>query len=153
MPKDPLQLSEQLCFSVYSTAHAFNHFYKRLLAPLGITYPQYLVMLVLWEADQVTVKEIGGRLQLDSGTLTPLLKRLESARLVTRTRDAADERQVRIGLTPAGRTLREAAHDIPRQVAEAIGREVPEIAHLRRQINLLRDSLAAAADTASTNRP
>ncbi|MFN3628424.1 MAG: MarR family winged helix-turn-helix transcriptional regulator, partial [Parvibaculum sp.] len=109
MSKDPLHLSQQLCFAVYSTAHAFNHFYKRLLAPLDITYPQYLVMLVLWEGDQLTVKEIGARLQLDSGTLTPLLKRLEGAGLVTRTRDQRDERQVRIGLTATGRALRERA--------------------------------------------
>ena len=91
-PHDPnddmLQLSQQLCFALYATTHAFNRAYRPLLAPLDLTYPQYLVMLVLWEADDLTVKEIGARLQLDSGTLTPLLKRLEAAGLVQRERDA-----------------------------------------------------------------
>jgi len=144
VPQDPLQLSQQLCFAVYSTAHAFNHVYKRLLKPLDITYPQYLVMLVLWQGDQVTVKEIGARLQLDSGTLTPLLKRLEGAGLVTRTRDSSDERQVRIGLTAKGQSLRAQAREIPLRVAEAIGKDLPEIAELRRQITQLRDTLVAA---------
>src|SRR3954463_16375045 len=90
----PLQLDNQLCFAVYAAAHAFNATYKPLLEPLGLTYPQYLAMLVLWEEDGVTVSAIGSRLGLDSGTLTPLLKRLEAAGLVSRLRDAADERQV-----------------------------------------------------------
>ena len=104
-----LQLSNQLCFAVYSTAHAFNRVYKPLLDRLGLTYPQYLVMLVLWERDGVPVKEIGERLFLDSGTLTPLLKRLEAAHLVKRTRSAADERQVLISLTSQGQSMRERA--------------------------------------------
>src|SRR5215467_14258900 len=94
-----LLLGNQLCFAVYSTAHAFNRVYKPLLDRLGLTYPQYLVMLALWERDGVPVKEIGERLFLDSGTLTPLLKRLETAELVTRTRSAEDERQVIVALT------------------------------------------------------
>ncbi|MBC7582714.1 MAG: MarR family transcriptional regulator, partial [Tardiphaga sp.] len=89
----PLKLENQICFAVYSTAHAFNRIYKPLLDRLGLTYPQYLVMLVLWERDDVPVKAIGERLFLDSGTLTPLLKRLEVAGLIRRTRSAADERQ------------------------------------------------------------
>lgn len=101
-PTDGLRLSEQLCFSIYSTAHAFNRTYRSLLKDLGITYPQYLVMLVLWEQDDLTVSEIGDRLYLDSGTLTPLLKRLETVGYVTRARDAADERQVRVRLSPQG---------------------------------------------------
>ena len=96
----PLLLGNQLCFAVYSTAHAFNRAYKPLLDRLGLTYPQYLVMLVLWERDGVPVKDIGERLLLDSGTLTPLLKRLEAAELVKRTRSTEDERQVLIALTP-----------------------------------------------------
>src|ERR1051325_7206567 len=88
---DVLRLDNQLCFAVYAAAHAFNATYKPLLEPLGLTYPQYLVMLVLWQEDGVTVSGIGARLGLDSGTLTPLLKRLETAGLVTRLRDAADE--------------------------------------------------------------
>jgi DNA-binding MarR family transcriptional regulator len=138
---DPLQLSEQLCFAVYSTAHAFNHTYKPLLKPLGLTYPQYLVMLVLWEQDGITVSDIGGRLQLDSGTLTPLLKRLEAAGLLTRQRDHSDERQVRIALSDAGRALRERARDIPHRIASAIGQQLPEIIALRQQLTQLRDVL------------
>ena len=102
----PLLLGNQLCFAVYSTAHAFNRAYKPLLDRLGLTYPQYLVMLVLWERDGVPVKDIGERLLLDSGTLTPLLKRLEAAELVKRSRSTEDERQVLIALTSQGQALR-----------------------------------------------
>src|SRR5436190_22787125 len=102
----PLLLGNQLCFAIYSTAHAFNRVYKPLLDALGLTYPQYLVMLILWEREGPSVSEIGERLHLDSGTLTPLLKRLEAAGLVRRARDPADERQVRIALTLKGRALR-----------------------------------------------
>src|SRR5271163_3736473 len=93
-----MRLANQLCFAVYSTAHALNRVYKPLLEPLSLTYPQYLVMLTLWEQDDVSVKDIGARLHLDSGTLTPLLKRLEQSGLVTRRRDSVDERHVRIEL-------------------------------------------------------
>src|ERR1700676_377498 len=102
----PLLLGNQLCFAVYSTAHAFNRVYKPLLDRLGLTYPQYLVMLVLWERDDVAVKDIGERLFVDSGTLTPLLKRLEAAGLLKRTRGTEDERQVLVALTPQGQALR-----------------------------------------------
>ena len=98
----PLLLGNQICFAIYSTAHAFNRVYKPLLDRLGLTYPQYLVMLVLWERDGVPVKDIGERLFLDSGTLTPLLKRLEAAELIKRTRSTEDERQVLIALTAQG---------------------------------------------------
>ena len=103
----PLRLDNQICFAVYSTAHAFNRVYKPLLDRLGLTYPQYLVMLVLWERDDVPVRDIGEKLFLDSGTLTPLLKRLEAAHLVKRTRSSEDERQVLIALTPKGDALRD----------------------------------------------
>src|SRR3954463_13864789 len=109
---DPLQLDNQLCFAVYAAAQAFNATYKPLLEPLGLTYPQYLVMLVLWQEDRLTVSRLGDRLGLDSGPLTPLLKRLETAGLVSRLRDAADERQVRITLTAAGRALKQKAKRI-----------------------------------------
>src|SRR2546430_5099876 len=100
---DPmLRLDNQICFALYSTAHAFNRVYKPLLDRLGLTYPQYLVMLVLWERDDVPVKDIGEKLFLDSGTLTPLLKRLEAAHLVKRTRSSQDDRQVLSALTPQG---------------------------------------------------
>src|SRR4051794_978318 len=101
-----LRLDNQICFAVYSAAHAFTRFYKPLLERLGLTYPQYLVMLALWERDGVPLKDIGERLFLDSGTLTPLLKRLEAAQLIKRTRGTEDERQVMIALTPQGQTLR-----------------------------------------------
>lgn len=141
---DPLRLSSQLCFAVYSTAHAFTRAYKPLLAPLGLTYPQYLVMLVLWQQDDMTVKDIGARLQLDSGTLTPLLKRMSVAGLVARQRDDGDERQVRIQLTEKGAALRTRARRIPAHLARTIGQSVPDIAALRQQLTLLRDSLDAA---------
>ena len=101
------RLDSMLCFTVYSTAHAFNRAYKPLLDALDLTYPQYLAMFALWEKDNITVKEMGERLHLDSGTLTPLLKRLEAMGLVRRARDSADERSVRISLTPAGAAMRE----------------------------------------------
>jgi DNA-binding MarR family transcriptional regulator len=139
-----LRLHNQLCFAVYSTAHAFNRVYKSLLDALGLTYPQYLVMLTLWERDAVTVKEIGERLQLDSGTLTPLLKRLEAAGFVRRARDAADERQVRIGLTAQGRALRAKATAVPRGILAASGRGVDELLALKTELVRLRDSLNGA---------
>ena len=118
----PLRLDNQICFAVYSTAHAFNRVYKPLLDKLGLTYPQYLVMLVLWERDGVPVKDIGERLFLDSGTLTPLLKRLEAAELVKRTRSTEDERQVLIALTPQGRG---AAGKSPRRCRSRSSRRRP----------------------------
>ena len=141
-----LLLSQQLCFALYSTTHAFNRAYKPLLAPLDLTYPQYLVMLVLWEGDNLTVKEIGAKLQLDSGTLTPLLKRLEAAKMVARERDTVDERQVRIKLTEGGRALRKKAETIPRKLTAAIGRPIPDIVALRQQLTQLRERMDAITD-------
>ncbi len=115
------RLDHQVCFAIYSTLHAVNKTYAPLLASIGLTYPQYLVMLVLWEEDDVTVKAIGERLHLDSGTLTPLLKRLESTGLLVRARDPKDERQVRIKLTPKGADLRREAKPIPAQIARGDG--------------------------------
>jgi DNA-binding MarR family transcriptional regulator len=140
---DMLLLSQQLCFALYSTTHAFNRAYKPLLAPLDLTYPQYLVMLVLWEADDLTVKEIGARLQLDSGTLTPLLKRLEANGIVERVRDTIDERQVRIRLTEGGRVLRKKAEGIPKKLGQATGRSMPDIIALREQLTQLRARMDA----------
>lgn len=110
---DPLSLDEQLCFPLYAAANAIIRAYRPLLKPLGLTYPQYLVMLVLWESAPLAVGEIGSRVLLDSGTLTPLLKRLESAGLVERRRDANDERRVNIDLTAAGRQLKGKARAVP----------------------------------------
>src|SRR6185503_2825364 len=109
----PLRLDNQICFAVYSTAHAFNRVYKPLLDRLGLTYPQYLVMMVLWERDGVPVKDIGEKLFLYSGTLTPLLTRLEAAHLVQRTRSTEAERQLLIALTPKGNALKEQARAVP----------------------------------------
>jgi DNA-binding MarR family transcriptional regulator len=150
MSKSPpaLKLANQLCFAVYSAAHAFNRVYKPLLDRLGLTYPQYLVMLVLWEEDDQTVKAIGAQLFLDSGTLTPLLKRLETAGLVRRSRDRTDERLVRVALTPAGAALREQAKTVPVAVACAIGRPMPEITQLKDELLGLRDALLESAEAA-----
>ena len=140
-----LLLGNQLCFAVYSTAHAFNRVYKPLLDRLGLTYPQYLVMLVLWERDGVPVKEIGERLFLDSGTLTPLLKRLQTAGLIKRTRSSADERQVLIALTAQGQGLREKAKTVPPAILAASGCSIGELSSLRKSLVALRDQLSATA--------
>jgi MarR family transcriptional regulator, organic hydroperoxide resistance regulator len=139
-----LRLDNQICFAVYSTAHAFNRVYKPLLDRLGLTYPQYLVMLVLWERDGLPVKDIGGRLHLDSGTLTPLLKRLEAAQLVKRTRGTQDERQVLIALTPQGLALREKARAVPQSILAASACSLSELAAMKNEIVALRDRLNAA---------
>jgi DNA-binding MarR family transcriptional regulator len=140
----PLMLGNQLCFAIYSTAHAFNRVYKPLLARLGLTYPQYLVMLVLWEGDGLPVRDIGERLYLDSGTLTPLLKRLEAAGLLKRTRSTEDERQVLIALTPRGEALREKAKAVPQSILAASACTVGELGAMKDQITALRDRLNAA---------
>ena len=140
----PLMLDNQLCFAVYSTAHAFNRVYKPLLDRLGLTYPQYLVMLVLWERDDVPIKDIGERLFLDSGTLTPLLKRLEAAELIRRTRNADDERQVLIALTSQGQTLREKAKAVPQGILAASACSVSELMTMKNDLVALRDKLNAA---------
>jgi DNA-binding MarR family transcriptional regulator len=143
----PLLLANQLCFAVYSTAHAFNRFYKPLLDKLGLTYPQYLVMLVLWEEDGVPVKEIGERLFLDSGTLTPLLKRLEAAGLLKRTRSKEDERQVIVALTAQGEALKEKARSLPLSILAASQCSVAELTALKSEIVSLREKLNAAAES------
>src|SRR5215468_7209788 len=140
----PLLLGNQLYFAVYSTAHAFNRFYKPLQDRLGLTYPQYLVMLVLWEQDGMSVKEIGERLFLDSGTLTPLLKRMETAGLLKRTRSSADERQVIVALTPQGEGLKEKARNLPLSILAASQCSVAELVALKNEVEALRDKLNAA---------
>jgi DNA-binding MarR family transcriptional regulator len=139
-----LRLDNQICFAVYSTAHAFNRVYKPLLDQLGLTYPQYLVMLVLWERDGVPLKDIGERLFLDSGTLTPLLKRLETAQLIKRTRSTEDERQVLIALTAQGHALKEKARSLPMSILAASACSVAELSEMRNEIVALRDRLNAA---------
>jgi DNA-binding MarR family transcriptional regulator len=138
-----LRLDNQICFAVYSAAHAFNRVYKPLLDRLGLTYPQYLVMLVLWERDGVPLKDIGERLFLDSGTLTPLLKRLEAAGFVKRTRSNEDERQVLIALTAQGQALKDKARSVPLSILDASSCSVAELSAVRNEIVALRDRLNA----------
>lgn len=128
---DDLALDRQVCFALYSASRATTAAYRTLLADLGITYPQYLVMLVLWERDGRGVQEICHALQLDTGTLSPLLKRLESAGLLERRRLGGDERRVTVVLTDAGTALRERASDIPARLARATGLGGPDLERLR----------------------
>lgn len=134
-------LDDQLCFSLYSTALAMNKVYRKLLRSLGITYPQYLVMMVLWERDELTVSEIGERLFLDSATLTPLLQRMEAAALITRIRAASDERQVIVSLTADGRALRKKMADIPKSVFCAMECTPDELVSIKGELDLLRKKL------------
>ncbi|MDR7299301.1 DNA-binding MarR family transcriptional regulator [Pelomonas aquatica] len=143
-----LQLDRQLCFALYSSSLAMTKLYKPLLAPLGVTYPQYLVMLVLWEADGLSVSQLGQRLSLDSGTLTPLLKRLETLGHIERRRASDDERRVDIFLTPRGRKLRQLALDIPGHLACASGCELDEVIALTQRLHQLRQQLTRSATEA-----
>ncbi|HEX5305553.1 MAG TPA: MarR family transcriptional regulator [Dyella sp.] len=138
----PLRLDQQACFSLYSAQLAMTKVYRKLLAALDLTYPQYLVMLVLWEGDGLTVSQIGERLFLDSATLTPLLKRLEGSGLLTRQRSAEDERQVLITLTAEGRALRRKAGAIPEAVFCATGCEPHELLELKSRLDGLRERLS-----------
>lgn len=144
-----LTLERQLCFAVYSTAHAFNRAYKPLLDQLGLTYPQYLVMMVLWEKNAQPVKDIGARLALDSGTLSPLLKRLAKAGLIARSRDLEDERHVVITLTERGKALqREAEKLVVPAIRNVVGCQ-EEAADLRQRLSTLRSTLDTTAGKAS----
>ncbi|PPT27651.1 MarR family winged helix-turn-helix transcriptional regulator [Xanthomonas arboricola] len=136
-----LQLDNQLCFALYSANLAMHKLYRGLLKTLDLTYPQYLVLLVLWETDGRSVSEIGERLYLDSATLTPLLKRLQAAGLVTRTRAASDERQVIIALTDTGRALCAKAGAVPEQVLCASACSLDELRQLKQQLETLRSNL------------
>jgi DNA-binding MarR family transcriptional regulator len=140
-PDSMLALDKQFCFALYSASLAMTKTYKPLLDKLGLTYPQYLVMLVLWQEDGLLVKAIGEKLFLDSGTLTPLLKRLEASGFIVRARDLEDERQVRITLTREGRALKRRAQDIPQQVLCASGQSEQAVASLRAQLSSIRDDL------------
>lgn len=137
----PLDLQEFLCFSIYSASHAFNRVYQPLLRDLNLTYPQFIAMILLWEQDGQSVSELGQKLALQSNTLTPMLKRLETLGLLKRSRDAADERQVRISLTEAGRKLRQRAFDIVRSVRKATGLEDKQFKELRDGVDALRQTL------------
>ena len=156
-PRELQRLDHQLCFALYSSSLLMTKLYKPVLAPLGLTYPQYLVMLVLWEADagpnveraSIGVGELGERLYLDSGTLTPLLKRMQAAGLLTRARAADDERRVMVTLSAAGRTLRRRAEAVPLQVACATGCKLTELSELTAQLHALRRNVAEHLDLAA----
>lgn len=140
MAKSP-QPDAMLCFNLYAASHAFTRYYKRLLTPLGLTYPQYLVMLILWEKDGLALKDIGEQLHIDSGALTPVIKRMEAQGLLTRRRQPDNERTLEICLTPAGLALRPAASDINQSLGMKCGMGEPEIVALRQQLIALRSSL------------
>ncbi len=141
---DLLKLDNQLCFALYSASLAMTKLYKPMLDKLGLTYPQYLVMLALWEEDGQMVSALGQRLSLDSGTLTPLLKRLEASGFISRMRDTADERRVHIVLTAAGRRLKARAAKIPECLLAASQYSVNELIALTQQLRSLRDQIRAA---------
>ncbi|GAA5079841.1 MarR family winged helix-turn-helix transcriptional regulator [Streptomyces similanensis] len=141
--EDWLSLDGQVCFSLHAASRAFNGVYRVLLKDLGLTYPQYLVMLVLWEHGRTPVKRLGELLRLDSGTLSPLLKRLETAGLVRRERSARDERSVEIHPTEEGTALRERALQVPHRIATATGFTLEEIQTLRTTLNRLTTALDA----------
>lgn len=138
---DPLLLDNQLCYALYAAAHRMTKSYRPLLERLGVTYPQYLVLLVLWENEGLTVSDIGRRLRLDSGTLTPVLKRLETGGLLLRSRRQSDEREVEISLTPHGRNLRAEAVKVRETVMCQLDLTEPEIRAMRADLNRLIENL------------
>lgn len=141
---EQLALDNQFCFALYSTNLALHKLYRQLLAPMNLTYPQYLVMLVLWEKDDITVSEIGERLFLDSATLTPLLKRLESAGMIRRQRSRQDERQVVITLSESGRELQQQAASIPQAIGCAMACDNATLLDIKQQLEELRQKFQRA---------
>jgi DNA-binding MarR family transcriptional regulator len=139
---DPLRLEVQLCFALYSASHRMTRLYRPLLEPLGLTYPQYLAMIALWEDSPQSMGQLGGRLRLDSGTLAPLFDRLEARGLVSRTRDPGDERRVIVSLTPAGSALKSEAAKVPSQVFHQLPLPFEELVGLKRELDRLIDGLA-----------
>jgi DNA-binding MarR family transcriptional regulator len=143
MADDGLELEKQVCFALYSATRAVTQLYRPVLDALGLTYPQYLVMLVLWERGAVTVKQLGQALELDSGTLSPLLKRLEAHGYVRRERSVSDERSVLVHLTDTGAGLRTRASGVPRRIAGATGMELVELEALRQNLVRLTETVSA----------
>src|SRR4051794_9302879 len=141
---DPLHLAQHLCFSVQNASRAFGALYRVVLRDTGLTYPQYLVMISLWEHGELTVKALGELLRLDSGTLSPLLKRLEAAGLVSRERSTVDERSVIVRLTPEGSELRRRAREVPRRIFEATGLDAAEGRELQSTLRRLTAALDSA---------
>jgi len=143
--QDPLKLDDFICFAVYTAGHALNRVYKPLLATLGLTYPQYLAMVSLWQQDGQTVGGLGEKLFLESSTLTPLLKRLESAGYIRRERSKDDERVVVLRLTEEGKRLKEKAIGIPGCIVDASGRDAVDLNRLQAEIVALREALNRSA--------
>ncbi|MCJ1714199.1 MarR family winged helix-turn-helix transcriptional regulator [Curtobacterium sp. VKM Ac-2922] len=134
---DPLALDRQLCFALAATSRSVIGLYRDLLEPMGLTHPQYLVMLALWEHDPRSVREIAGKLRLDSATISPLLKRLEASGYLRRTRSTTDERQLEVSLTTAGRALRERARAVPVKIAERLGWPLARLEALKDELTAL----------------
>lgn len=130
-PADPLALDRQVCFALAAASRSVIGLYRPVLEPLGLTHPQYLVMLALWERSPRTVRDIGEALRLDPATLSPLLKRLEAAGLLTRSRSTTDERSLDVDLTSAGRALRAEAEKVPAQIVKRLGMELSELETIR----------------------
>lgn len=148
---DELALDQQLCFALYAASRATTAVYRPMLDELGITYPQYLVLMVLWERDGRGVREIGAELDLDTGTLSPLLKRMETLGLIERHRLATDERRVEVHLTDEGRTLRERALGIPRRLAACATLPPDELVELRSTLERLTHALRGAVATSNVS--
>jgi len=148
--KGSLLLDDQLCFALYAASRAVTQRYRPFLEKLGLTYPQYLVMLVLWEQGATTVKELADELQLDYGTLSPLLKRLAAAGFVERQRRSEDERSVEITLTQRGEMLKRKATDIPQLIVDAYKLDADEFASLRNSLRELAESVTGEDSEAST---
>ena len=147
-PYEALKLDNQLCFSLYSTSLAMSKMYKPLLETLGLTYPQYLIMLVLWEEDGITATELGQRLGQDKGALSPVIKRLQAQGLIDRRRDPEDERRIHLQLTTAGRSMQKKAREIPAQVLCATGLNREAVRQLKAQIEAVRRALNSLDDIA-----
>jgi DNA-binding MarR family transcriptional regulator len=144
-----LRLDDQLCFGLYSASRAVTSLYRVVLEDLDLTYPQYLVMLALWERDHRLVKELGAELNLDSGTLSPLLKRLQAAGLVVRNRQADDERSVRVSLSEAGKALHEKARGVPDVIGAAMSLDEAGVARMRAELDRLTESVNAYREALS----
>jgi DNA-binding MarR family transcriptional regulator len=145
-PRGSLRLDDQLCFALYAASRSVTQLYRPLLEELGLTYPQYLVMLVLWERGTVPVRELSDALQLDYGTLSPLLKRLQSAGFIDRRRSVEDERSVLVGLTPAGETLRARADRIPQMIVDSYELSGRDFEALQATLRRLAESVTTATD-------
>lgn len=147
---DGVDLDELLCFAMYNASRALTARYRELLTPLGLTYPQYLVLLALWSESPLAIGELGQRLYLDSGTLSPLLKRLQSLGLIDRARSQDDERVVLVSLTDSGKEIRQQLADVPETICEATGLSREALAELRDQIETVASHVRATAHTTPT---